>query len=342
MKTMFITAAMLSLAAGTAVAQCQHEPTITPNNIILCPNESDTLWTQQYDSYQWYRGGNPIPGATNQYYVVSYYQDAGYYFTVETMLNSCTEMAPQVLVDGWAFLPLYVMTEGDYTIDGNGMAHACPGDTVYLILPPGQVNIQWTDNGNPIPGATDDTLIVLNTGSYSVSASPAVCPNYPQQLGVLVDVVFSQLPVPAVSAQAGVLTAAPASGYSYQWYLNGNAIPGATSSTYTPSVTGSYAVEITDSYGCSAISAPYQFTVTSVEKPVLASVKIYPNPSAGRLYIEAVNMQIEMINAIGQTVLTQSVNGKEEVNIEAYPAGTYLIRAVDATGNSGTFLLIKE
>src|SRR5215510_8040249 len=99
------TSALMFLLFVSANAQCPFDPTVTPNNLILCPNESDTLWTQVYDSYQWYKDGNLIPGATNQYYVVNAFTDGGSYFAVSATASSCTEMSPQVLVDGWAFLP---------------------------------------------------------------------------------------------------------------------------------------------------------------------------------------------------------------------------------------------
>ncbi len=159
-------------------AQCEHNPTILPNDLIMCPNSIDTLWTQVYDSYQWYKDGNLIPGATNQYYVVSTYQDAGSSFSVNATLNSCTEMSPDVLVDGWAFLPVTVTTIG-YSDT------LCIGDTLWLIINlPYTTNIKWYKNNVPIPGANNDTLIVITSGSYNVFGAPPQCPTYIQQLGI--------------------------------------------------------------------------------------------------------------------------------------------------------------
>ena len=83
----------------SSYSQCPHNPTITPMNPILCPNESDTLWTQSYDSYQWYKDGNLLPGETNQYLVV----DATNYglsnITVEATDAGCSELSPSVIFD---------------------------------------------------------------------------------------------------------------------------------------------------------------------------------------------------------------------------------------------------
>src|SRR5688500_19857611 len=92
-KLISILTLLLCLSVGTLKAQCSFTPTVTPNNLILCPNATDTLWTQPYDSYQWFKGGVPIPGATQQYYVVNYFADAGDYFKVSATVGTCTELA---------------------------------------------------------------------------------------------------------------------------------------------------------------------------------------------------------------------------------------------------------
>ena len=56
---------------------CALDPTVTPDPAILCPNSTDSLWTQEYNAYQWYRNGDIINGATNQYYVADANVDTG-------------------------------------------------------------------------------------------------------------------------------------------------------------------------------------------------------------------------------------------------------------------------
>jgi len=65
------------VTGGSSVAQCPFDPTVTPADLILCPNSQGELATQSYDSYQWYKEGNPIPGATGQTLVVDAYNDSG-------------------------------------------------------------------------------------------------------------------------------------------------------------------------------------------------------------------------------------------------------------------------
>lgn len=79
------------------VTFCAHTNTVFPN-LLLCPNRSDTLWTQVADSYQWCdETGTPIPGATNRSLIAW----AGRMYSVLTTVNGCTEMSAPMLVDTW-------------------------------------------------------------------------------------------------------------------------------------------------------------------------------------------------------------------------------------------------
>lgn len=75
---------------------CPHNNTIYPD-LLLCPDDTDTIWTQPADTYQWYDFyGDAIPGATEQYLVVG----PGEY-TVLTTIGGCAEYAPQIYVDSY-------------------------------------------------------------------------------------------------------------------------------------------------------------------------------------------------------------------------------------------------
>lgn len=336
-KWLTLPALLLSFAA---TAQCAFDPTIAPTGLILCPNESDTLWTQPYDSYQWYRGNTPIPGATNQYLVVDYMNDAGYNFRVEATFNSCTEVSPPVLVDGWAFLPPTVMHAGDPgIIDQWGMHYNCPGDTVLLILlQPYTQSIQWTDNGVPIPGATDDTLVVTQPGHYCVSGAPAICPAFQQQLGVTISLYFFPVVTPVISTQGSLLVCNPSGMTGYQWYLNNGLISGATNMTYQPVTSGVYTVFITDTNGCGFMSAPFTYTVGMHDYDLAAAVNIYPNPVENELNISFENnntpFTVTLTDLAGRVVLREQFAAAKQVRLSTaqLDKGCYLLAVSNENG----------
>jgi hypothetical protein len=63
---------------------------------------------------------------------------------------------------------------------------------------------------------------------------------------------------------------------TYQWYMNGVPIPGATSCTYHALQMADYTVRVNDSMGCPAISAPYWINTINPQ-PNLTTVSICSN-----------------------------------------------------------------
>ena len=306
-------------------------PTITPNSLILCPNESDTLWTQQFGNYQWYKDGNLIPGATNQYLVVSANNDAGSQFSVEVSQGNCTGTSSQVLVDSWVFLLPFVISEGDFTTGPNGEMLVCPGDTAYLILgQPYDTNIQWTNNGNIIPGATDDTLVITQSGMYHVSGAPSTCPNFIQNLGVTIEVIVQGPPQPIISYGAGNLITD--TGYvSYSWTYNGN--PVSINNYFIPSQGGGgYMVTVTDANGCTAESQI--FIISSIiENSISGIVNINYNQQTSTLVvtrsIATAETEIIVLDVIGRVIADKKIGKgvpETKINLSGAKPGIYFVR----------------
>lgn len=116
---------------------------------------------------------------------------------------------------------------------------------------------------------------------------------------------------------------ATATGADYQWIdcNNGNtAITGATSQSYTPSANGDYAVIVTEN-GCSDTSICYTVTTVNIDELNLNDqISIYPNPmnqhttiDLGKVYEE---VEIQIVNQLGQVVVNQKFESTEHINIE--------------------------
>ncbi|HEY0978725.1 MAG TPA: hypothetical protein VGE21_14735 [Flavobacteriales bacterium] len=270
---------LLALHAG---AQCPFDPTITPEEVILCPNEDAVLSTQEYDGYQWYKAGEAIVGETGPTLTMAGFDAVGYEFTVEATLDGCTEMSPARYVDGHMFLLPNVQHGGDeaYLIDETGAYH-CEGDTVLLTFSYSE-NVQWTVNGSDIPGATNQLLQVVESGVYHVSGAPEDCPNYIQDLGVEIALTFTESTQSTIVENDGQLCAEP-TGTSYIWYLDGEAIVGSNSACITPDGSGSYTVLVDQSGPCELMSAPFLATaIGAVEQLPFVSA---PNPASNSMRI---------------------------------------------------------
>jgi hypothetical protein len=311
---------------GTSSAQCPFDPTVVPANLILCPNTQDSLSTQVYDSYQWYKAGAPLVGETGATLLVDAYNDAAYHFSVEATLDGCTEMSPEVLVDGWAFLSPTVMTTGAEPLyfTQNGPVY-CGLDTVLLVMmQPYDINIQWTDGGNPIPGATDDTLVVTSQGQYSASGAPSICPDFVQQLGVWVDVFFTPPTQPVIIVSPEQICATPA-GLTYQWYLDGVLLDGIDTECIDASQPGIYTVDVTYEVDCSVPSDG--FLVTGIgEMPHRADLHVSPVPARDQLTVTSSDGtsigQWRLLDATGRTVLQGDGLKRSSVTVDVSALGT--------------------
>ena len=105
--------------------------------------------------------------------------------------------------------------------------------------------------------------------------------------------------------------------------------------------------------GCTAAyeNSPWseQFTniiedCTAVAEVENQSVKVYPNPTQGRVTIEAENIRhLSIYNIIGEKVFESAVSGDTfEYDFSGWKAGLYLIRVEDGRGNQSRLTLLMN
>ena len=344
---LFFTAA---LAACMAQAQCDFDPVIFPEQIEnLCPGEEITLFTGDFDSFQWYFDGQPIDGATGPTHTVTYFFAGPY--SVEVTHEGCTEMSPEIWVDGWMFLPPTVIHGGDEPVglDPFGNPSFCEGQMLTLEMGlPYTENIISMNNGVPNEGETGTTLVITESGSYTASAAPAECPNNVVGLGVEITVTFLETQQPQIMEQDDQICAFPL-GQSYTWYLNGEEID-EEEACITPSSSGPYTVFVDYGQPCQIISEPYLLTgVQIADATDLWS--IYPNPGAGTINIAmdpsvGPGTYFSVIDMVGRLVACgwMPVNGLLQFNVSDLEAGTYMFQAArdgKALAPASRFTVVK-
>ncbi|MFC0681869.1 hypothetical protein ACFFGH_28890 [Lysobacter korlensis] len=207
-------------------------------------------------SYQWRRSGDPIPGAADSSYQVVP-ADAGHTLTV-----TVTGTAPNHIAAEATSYPTWPVPGGVFaaapapTISGT----AAIGET--LTVKPGAwspaaevFHYQWLADGTPlwmatgptytVPAGSGDSRISVRVTAHRRGFTPTT------RTSAQTGKVFPASPTPTISGTRAVgstLTAKPgtwlwtstgapsAPSFGYQWYRNGAAISGATSSAYRLSV----------------------------------------------------------------------------------------------------------
>ena len=144
--------------------------------------------------------------------------------------------------------------------------------------------------------------------------------------------------------------------YTYQWYLDGLPIPGAIGTLqgggqayHAAATSGTYAVELSDNFGCVTLSDPYSFVITAVGDANTRSMAVLPNPftNATRLLCNEVldtNTRIDLVDVHGRLVRTLQGNGTREVLIERgdLGSGLYTVRMMDDAGMRAAVRIVVE
>ncbi len=318
---------------------CPHDPTISPNDLVLCPNSSDTLFTQIGDAYQWYKDGNLIQGASDSFLIVNSFMDSGSSFSVATTLNSCTELSPSVLVDGWLFLPMTVIT---YGLDNPPL---CEGDTLILqVNQPYTENITWFLNGNAIAGQTNDSLFVTQSGTYSVTGFTSLCPTF-SDVSLPLEYNFGAAPIPELTYYPVSNTLGTnVNAVQYFWNFNGVSIPNATTQLINLGEAGSYNLICIYSNGCSANSLPYQYVPAGLDEVQNFGLNIQPNPAKDVVNIRIPEFgKLVVMNLSGQQVATSEYSkGMHQIHTADWKPGVYLFQFQSAQGIHSAKVLITD
>lgn len=128
---------------------------------------------------------------------------------------------------------------------------------------------------------------------------------------------------------ASVIILQDSSGNNYNGTLNGFALNGNTSNWVGNSVINT------------GITCTTYLNVSSVEK---TSFKFFPNPATTKLFLTSRQpiLNVEVINFLGQTVITQKINSVEaEINLSSLTPASYWIRVKTEQGFE-TIKIIKK
>lgn len=144
----------------------------------------------------------------------------------------------------------------------------------------------------------------------------------------------TNIPIPTITESNGVLNSTSAD--AYQWYMNGQAIPGATAQSYTPTSNGIYLVKTMDNTGCFkeyAQSYSYTSSAGTQELESLAC-SIYPNPSATGIFNLALSEGTcyEVYSLFGEKIVAQTSDSK--LNLSQALQGVYLVKLFSKNGHT--------
>jgi PKD repeat protein len=187
---------------------------------------------------------------------------------------------------------------------------------------------QWYLNGVAVPGASNTTFTPAVSGSYTVAAF-----NMGGCSGVsapVIGVVCTDYVPGIYSTPTEIILSNPLAGASYQWFLNGNAIPSAIGISTSITGVGSYSLVVTDQFGCEYPSSSISFAV-GLEQQQLPTWSVYPNPADDKVSVH-VNHGFEVRKLVvtdmtGRVVHTIPLSKQlYQFEIQDWPSGVYFVQ----------------
>jgi uncharacterized protein (TIGR02145 family) len=270
--TVKVTAPGGCFATSNSITVSYLNPTITAQGpTSICQGGSVVLQTATGSGFQytWMKNGMSMMNASNNATFTA--MSPGTYTVKIVTPSGCVMYSNPITVS--------FLVNPTASISASGSLNICAGSSVTLSAAnnANSVTYQWRKNGINISGATAQTYVVTQSGTYTVVIANQACPSTSAVVSNSLTVQVFPVPNPIISATATVVTpgvsvtlsTANGVGNTYQWYkLLGTtwlALPGATQSTYTTSSSGTFRVKVTNMYGCWKYSN--SITITSSQMP---------------------------------------------------------------------------
>lgn len=270
----------------------------------------------------WLADGSPIDGATDTLLIVT---ESGAYQAMATSAEGCASTPSAALT-----VTVHANPTAP-TITAIEPTTFCAGGSATLIAEAiDGVSYQWLHDGAPIAGATGEQFTALDPGLYAVLVSTAEGCTTVSDTAIVV-VVQDAPPQPVISQGLDGLEASGSG--SFQWFLDGQPIPGATSASYEPTVNGTYTVQATDANGCSSLSEGWFFLTTGMGSHAEAVLRALPNPTTGALIVEApaYAQRFEVLDITGQRVLSgRLASPRQAIDLSSAAEGAYFLRVEGA------------
>ncbi len=280
-------------------------------------------------TYQWYRNGNAISGATASTYTAS---TAGDYHVVLTAASGCTarSLVKKVTINGLPLINLQPTADSVSYCYGNPItlsADSLPG-----------YSFQWQRNNANIAGAVHPNFVPTTTAWYTIkttsncgiSAKDSV---YVTRINNAVPVISAGGPTTFCAGQNVVLTSTTFTGAITQWYKNN--VLTASGTSYTATTAGAYNVVQTAS-GCSKTSNTITVIVNCREGDFISneevSMQVFPNPAGEFVLVNLSGYDnknaclLTLTELSGKEIMrTLHPSAEQRISTREYSDGIYLL-----------------
>lgn len=251
-----------------------------------------------------------------------------------------------VLEDPGAYISNYVNTTSDHlpvsarflvtkenqTITFPVIADKNLGDASFtLALPTATSGLAVTVTPNSKITISGNQITLVSAGKASIIASQAGNGNYKAAPSVTREFCIKPAkPSVTVAFASGAATLTSNAANGNQWYFNGAAITGATNNSYTATNAGTYKVQVTIDNCLSDFSNDTPVVITGDLTKGNASISLYPNPTAGILFIaglEPETNECSIVDLLGRPIMMnlEKSGDLHRLTTESLADGVYML-----------------
>ena len=195
----------------------------------------------------------------------------------------------------------------------------CVGDG-FILNGSGDGTLEWSigqDNETEYFPAQEEELVLTATAENGCVAQDEMT------------VALHALPEVELSFADGVLTATGAA--TFEWYHNGDLIPGVEANSFEPLENGEYQVIGYSEPGCSSVSVIINITITGIdENDTTSQFRVYPNPASDLVFVQVDgdnSLSLEIFNLEGRLIRSENLStGQNTVQIGDVASGIYLMK----------------
>jgi len=191
-----------------------------------------------------------------------------------------------------------------------------------VVLSPGNyTSYEWFD------GSTVPTFTTTKSGNYFVTVynENGIGKTFNTDIVILENNTAAEI---KITGDKKLTSAADAS--SYQWFLNGKAIPNATEKSMITIWEGEYTLQTTNDNGCNNMSAPFDSRGMLLGK-ITNPFRVFPNPVTDNVNIFLADkvqgeVQIKIYGMDGSTISTKKYSVlPSNINVNGLTQGVYIL-----------------
>ena len=303
--------------------------------------------------YRWYKDDVVVAGQTGSSLTVNTpgtYQAFIEYGPCTTLSSFYCSKKVQVVASP---------TGQTFTITSSGGTNICPSNPTTLSVQSGYT-YQWYLNDVAIAGATSNTYVTAQSGTYKVVIGQGSCATTSNTITLTAETFNTTLDVvldPGFNfiddGEVKLITATTdAVSPIFEWYIAGNPTPLSTTNTLSTSLPGKYTLKVTQTGASCNFPKEYHFTIKIGIDPVDIPNTISPNGDEvndtwiiPQEYI-AENVEVFIVDSYGKEVLKTKnyENNWPQTTVEfksVNPVFYYIISKDGSAVKKGSITIIK-